>query len=50
MNNLVSSNIKKYLNKSSNNIFDVIIKTKYTKENLVKNKKGRQQLICLLMK
>ena len=48
MNNLVSSYIKKYLDKSSNNIFDVIIKTKYTKENLVKNKKGETTTYLLV--
>lgn len=48
MNNLVSSSIKKYSNKSSNNIFDVSVKTKYRKENLVKNKKGETTTYLLI--
>ena len=40
MNNLVSSNINKYLNLKSNNVFNLKIKTNYIKEDLIKNKKG----------
>ena len=40
MNNLVISNIKKYSNLSSSKIFDLKIKTNYTKEPLIRNKKG----------
>ena len=40
MNNLVSSRIKKHLNNSSKKVFNVSVQTKYTKENLIRNKKG----------
>ena len=40
MNNLVTSSIKKYSKKTSNKVYDLKIQTKYTKENLIKNKKG----------
>ena len=40
MNNLVTSSIKKYSKKTSNKVYDLKIQTKYTKENLIKNKKA----------
>lgn len=40
MNSLVNSSIKKYSKKTSNKVYDLKIQTKYTKENLIKNKKG----------
>jgi len=40
MNNLVASSIKKYSKKTSNKVYDLKIQTKYTKENLIKNKKA----------
>lgn len=40
MNNLVFSNLKKYSNLNSNEIFNLKINTNYTKEDFIKNKKG----------
>ena len=40
MNSLVTSSIKKYSKKTSNKVYDLKIQTKYTKDNLIKNKKG----------
>lgn len=40
MNNLVIANTEKYSNLSSGKIFNIKIKTNYTKEPLVRNKKG----------
>ena len=48
MNNLVSTSLKKYSNKSSNKVFDVSVKTKYNKENLIKNKKGETTTYLLI--
>ena len=48
MNSMVSSGIKKYLNKSSNKVYNLNIKTKYTKENLIKNKKGETTTYLLI--
>ena len=40
MNNLVIANTEKYSNLSSGKIFNIKIKTNYTKEPLIRNKKG----------
>lgn len=40
MNNLVIANTEKYSNLSSGKIYNIKIKTNYTKEPLVRNKKG----------
>ena len=48
MNNLVSSNIKKHLKNSSDKFFNVRVQTKYTKENLIKNKKGETTTYLLI--
>ena len=40
MNDLVIANTEKYANLSSGKIFNIKIKTNYTKEPLVRNKKG----------
>ena len=40
MNNLFTSQIKKYSNLNSSNLFELKIKTKYEKNILTKNKKG----------
>ncbi len=40
MNNLVFSNMKKYSNLNSDEIFNLTINTNYIKEDLIKNKKG----------
>ena len=40
MNNIVSSQIQKYSNSSSNKIFNLNVTTTYEKNVLTKNKKG----------
>ena len=48
MNSLVSASIKKYSEKSSSEIYDISIETKYKRENLIKNKKGETTTYLLI--
>ena len=47
MNNFVVSNLKKYSNLSSERVFDLKVNTKYSKEGLIKNKKGEIKTFLL---
>ena len=47
MNNFVISNIKKYSDQSSEKTFDLDIVTKYSKEGLIKDKKGEIKTFLL---